>query len=362
MRKLSKIPGAVLSDNLAWYDPQEHPELVFGLDWFSRERLYRRLPKSGPEPFPESVEQLAWHTAGAQLRFVTDSRSLTLRVTLSGPPSMIHMPATGQCGFDCYLDKGQGLFYYATTKYPTREVDQTIRLFQMPDARFLQVVIHFPLYQGVTKLAVGIDPDATIFEPWPFADDRRVVFYGTSITQGGCASRPGMCYTNLVSDTLNLPCVNLGFSGSGRGEPVMARLIASMDNLALIVLDYEANAGYDGLRQTLPAFLDILRENRPDTPILVLSKPRYAQERFETALRKARLQGAAFQRDLVRERRERGDTQLHFMNGARLLGQDFDRCSVDGVHPNDLGFWRMARTLSPVVNRLLLRNEDIGHA
>ena len=357
MKKLTKIPGAVLSDGLAWYDPQNQPDLMFGLNWFGRERLYRRLPKNGPEPLPEAVDRLAWHTAGAQLRFLSDSRSLTVRVRLAGPPSMVHMPATGQCGFDCYLDEGQGLFYYSTTKYPSQDVAQTVKLFQLPDARLRQIVVHFPLYQGVEQVAIGIDPDATVFEPWPFAADRRIVFYGTSITQGGCASRPGMCATNLISTALNMPCVNLGFSGSGRGEPVMARLIASMDNLALIVLDYEPNAGFDGLRQTLPAFLDILRQAHPDLPILVLSKPRYAQEHVEPALRRIRLAGAAFQRGLVQERQGQGDRQLHFVNGARLLGRDFDLCSVDGVHPNALGFWRMARVLTPVIRRILAGGE-----
>lgn len=338
MRKLTKMPGSMLSDGLSWYDPQQIPDLLFGLNWFEQERLYRRLPRAWPEPFPEAVERLAWHTSGAQLRFLTDSRSLTLRTRLAGPPSMVHMPATGQCGFDCYLDDGHGLYYYSTTKYPDQNVDQTIQLFTFPEKRLRHVVVHFPLYQGVEKVEIGIEPEATVFEPWPYPSDQQLVFYGTSITQGGCASRPGMSYTNIIGDTLNMSCLNLGFSGSGKGEPVMARLIAAMDNLSMIVLDYEANAGIDGLRQTLPAFLDILRLSHPTVPIVVLSKPRYAQERFEPELRRLRLAGSSFQRQLVRDRRSQGDQQIHFVNGGRLLGRDFDQCSVDGVHPTDLGF------------------------
>ncbi|MDW7657474.1 MAG: SGNH/GDSL hydrolase family protein, partial [Bacillota bacterium] len=219
MRKLVKIPGSVLSEDLQWYDPQQVPELLFGLNWFDQERLYRRLPKAWAEPFPEAVERLAWHTSGAQLRFLTDSPSLTLRARLSGPPSMVHMPATGQCGFDCYLDDGQGLYYYSTTKYPNQNVDQTIQLFKFSETRLRQVAVHFPLYLGVDKVEVGIEPDATVFEPWPYPSSQRLVFYGTSITQGGCAARPGMSYTNIIGDILNMSCINLGFSGSGKGEP-----------------------------------------------------------------------------------------------------------------------------------------------
>ncbi|MDW7659746.1 MAG: SGNH/GDSL hydrolase family protein, partial [Bacillota bacterium] len=120
------------------------------------------------------------------------------------------------------------------------------------------------------------------------------------------------------------------------------------------VLDYEANAGLNGIRQTLPTFLDILRQAHPAVPIVVLSKPRYAQERFDSELRKERLSGASYQRQLIKDRRSQGDHNLHFINGGRMLGRDFDLCSVDGVHPTDLGFWRMARYLTPVIRQFLV--------
>lgn len=353
MKKLTKMPGSVLSDGLCWYDPQQVPELVFGLNWFGQERLYRRLPQDWPEPFPDSVEQLAWNTSGAQLRFLTDSRSLSLRVRLAGPPTFVHMAATGQSGFDCSIDEGQGPHYCSTSMYPDRAVDQTVRLFQLPDAQLRQVALRFPLYQGVEKLTIGIDPEASVFEPWPYPTDRRLVFYGTSITQGGCASRPGMSYTSLIGEALDISCLNLGFSGSGRGEPVMARLIASLDNLAMIVLDYEANAGFAGLRETLPAFLDILRLAHPAVPILMLSQIPFARDQFDAQQRQTRLASAAFQRKLVKDRRGEGDQNLYFLNGGRLLGRDADLCTVDGVHPTDLGFWRITRSLLPVIRRIL---------
>jgi len=362
MRKLTKIPGSVLMDDLCWYDPQQVPELVFGLNWFQQERLYRRVPKDWPEPFPELVEQLSWHMTGAQLRFLTDSRSLTLRVRLAGPPTFMHMPATGQCGFDCSIDEGQGLHYYSPSIYPDCTVDQTVRFYKMTDERLRHVAIHFPLYQGVEKLEIGIDDKAAVFEPWPYPSDPRLVFYGTSITQGGCASRPCMSYTSLIGKALDISCINLGFGGGGRGEPAMARLIASLNKLAMIVLDYEANAGYDGLRQTLPAFLDILRQAHPAIPIVVVSQIRFAREWFEPKRRQIRIASAAYQRRLVDDRRCRGDLNLYFVDGGRLLGRDYDLCCVDGVHPTDLGFWRISRGLLPVIRRILDSNHRMIRA
>ena len=353
MNTMTKLSGSEPADGMNWYDPQKVPQLLFSLNWFEQERLYRRLPKNWPEPFPESVEHLAWHTSGAQLRFLTDSRGLTLRIKLAAPPSMVHMPATGQCGFDCYLDEGQGLYFYSTTKYPDQNVDQTMPLFNFPEAQLRHVAINFPLYQGVEKVEIGVEEQTTVFDAWPYLFKERVVFYGTSITQGGCASRPGMSYTQIISNALGRSCINLGFSGSGRGEPVMANLIASMEDLAMIVLDYEANAGFEGLKKTLPAFLDTLRQAHPDLPVVVLSKPRFAQERFEPERRKERLASVAYQRQLVQKRRAQGDQALFFINGGGLQGRDFDLCSVDGVHPTDLGFLRMARNLTPQLRQIL---------
>jgi len=201
---------------------------------------------------------------------------------------------------------------------------------------------------------VGLDPGATVRPPSPYASPGRIVAYGTSITQGGCASRPGMAYTNLLSRSLNMEVVNLGFSGSGKGEPEVARVVARVPDPCLFVLDYEANCqGADRLAATLPEFIRILRDAHAGAAILVVSRIAFARDALSEEALRQREQGRAAAAQAVEDLRDRGDTRVHFLDGATLLGEDFDECTVDGVHPNDLGFLRIARGLASVVGEIL---------
>jgi hypothetical protein len=339
---------------LTWRSPADPPFRLAGFAWFGQDRLYRRLPAEARWPLPEVVHALANCTAGGQIQFRTDSPALAIRVRLTAPAGMVHMPATGQCGFDCYIGPPKRQRYCSTTKYDLRRSDYECALFDLPEAEMRNVTLNFPLYQGVEEVLVGLRPDARVQPPPPYDDPRPVVVYGTSIAQGGCASRPGMAYTNILSRRFNRPFVNLGFSGSGRGEPEVARTIAEIADPASFVLDYEANAWADGqLEKTLRGFIEIVRESHPVIPILVVSKTRYASESFDDGALQGRLARRDFQRRTVEELRAAGDKSISFLDGSDLLGQDFDECTVDGAHPNDLGFWLMAGGIEPALADIL---------
>ena len=341
-------------DGLCWHAPTEPPFRLAGLAWFERDRTYRRLPLSPPCPLPESVDQLANCTAGAQIQFRTDSRRLTVRVQLAGAANMNHMPATGQCGFDCYVGPPKRQRYCNTTKYDHRQTSYEYAMFDLPTRERRNVTLNFPLYQGVSEVWVGLDSGANVEAPPAYDGDTPIVVYGTSITQGGCASRPGMAYTNILSRRLNREFVNLGFSGSGRGEPEVARTIATIPDAACFVLDYEANAGQGRLEDTLGEFLDVLRDAHPTVPILVVSRIRFARESFCGDAVAERLKWRDFQRHTVDRRRAAGDGRIFFLDGSELLpGENFDECTVDGAHPTDLGFWHMARGLVPSIEAIL---------
>ena len=349
-----KLAATASTDDasVTWHSPKESPFAIVGLAWFAKEKRYRRLPQHPAHPIRESVDSLANSTAGAQIRFRTDSRRLLLRVRLLAPGSMDHMPATGQCGFDCYLGTAEGPKYLTTTRDHRDVVSYESSVFGFPDAARRDVTLNFPLYQGVEEVQVGLDPDAVVEPPPPYEDDRRVVVYGTSITQGGCASRPGMAHTNILSRWLNLEFINLGFSGNGRGEPELARLMAEIDRPGCFVLDYEANAR-DTLRDTFEPFIRILRESHAETPILAVSRPRSAGERFHEDALCRRLDNRQYQHDVVRRLQDAGDEGTHFQDGGELFGEDWEECTVDGGHPTDLGFLRMAEGLAPVLRGVL---------
>jgi lysophospholipase L1-like esterase len=344
---------AAKSETLTWHSPKKPPFRLAGLAWFAAEGIYRRMPLRPKRPLPEMVDTLANHTAGAQIGFQSDSTRVSVRVKLSGPADADHMPATGQCGFDCYVGPPGDSHFFTTTRFDPRQAAYECSLFNHAAPALRTFTLYFPLYQGVEEVSIGLDAGARALPPPPFALDRPVVAYGTSITQGGCATRPGMAWTNIVSRRLNVEFVNLGFSGSGRGEPEVAETIAQIPNPACHILDYEGNAGLEGLRRTFHPFIRTLRENHPDVPILAVSRTPFAADRFIESSLNERTAGREFLRGAIGELRSGGDRRLFFQDGGELMGEDFDECTVDGVHPTDLGFRRIADRLTPVVRGIL---------
>jgi hypothetical protein len=349
-------PGGPAGEGYQWHDPKETPFNLGGFAWLKTDGIYRRMPAKPAETLPEAVDSLANCTAGGQLRFQTDSRKLAVRVKLHDKADMNHMPATGQCGFDCYIGPPRQMRFCNVTKYDHHLVEYEHVLFDFDERRMRNITLNFPLYMGVDELHVGLEPDARILAPPAWEIPRRIVVYGTSITQGGCASRPGMCYTNILSRRLNVEFVNLGFSGSGRGEPEVARTIAEISDPACLVLDYEGNCPeFERLRETFPAFIRILRKAHPAVPVVGVSRIAFAGDLHKPKGLQMRLKRAELQRHTIEEMVDAGDENLYFVDGSTFLGEDdFDECTVDGVHPTDLGFLRMAEALRTVFEDILL--------
>lgn len=344
------------TSDVVWYSPLEAPFVISGFHWLAEERRYRRLPVSTEYPIPEAVDLLANHTAGGQIRFVTDSSKLFLRVTLSGSGNMHHMAATGQCGFDGYVEVDGKLHYRSTTGWNPRESEYESVLFFRDAQEKRLIVLNFPLYQGVEEIQVGLKEGALVEPPPSYVDAGKVIVYGTSITQGACATRPGMCYTNILSRRMNREFINLGFSGSGKGEPELAHILASISDPACLVLDYEANSvSLERYAETLPQFIRIYREAHPTVPILVLSRLPFPYTCFDPVDAELHQARKLMQMTLVESLRQAGDWNIHFYDGEKLLPQHAHECFVDGTHPNDLGFMQIANGLEPVLREILAR-------
>ncbi|MGG1552211.1 SGNH/GDSL hydrolase family protein [Paenibacillus ferrarius] len=343
----------VQDEGLDWHSPLKAPFRIDGFAWLADEGKYRRLPVAPEHPLPSAVDSLANCTAGGKIRFRTNSAKLSIRVKLTGPGNMYHMPATGQCGFDCYLGEPGEEQFWTTARFDHTKDAYEASFYSWDEKREFCVNLYFPLYQGVEEVWIGLEPDAELSAAPALASDKPVVLYGTSILQGGCASRPGMAYPNILSRMLPMTFVNLGFSGNGKGEPEVARTIADIADPAMFVLDYEANVTPEGMADTLPGFIGILRERHPETPILVISKIRYSKERFDPQVLHLHEIRRDIQRGTVERLQSAGDRNLHFFDGSLLLGDDFSDCTVDGVHPTDLGFQRMAQSLEPTFRTLL---------
>ncbi len=352
-------------NGLVWHMPYEKPLKLAGFYWFDHDQVYRRFPVKPQFPLSEGVEGLSWCTAGGQIKFRTDSGKISLKVKLRDAGAMDHMAQTGMSGFDLYVGKPGKETFYSVTRFPCGATEFTYELFNSEVRKLRNFTINFPLYKGVNEVMIGLQDEAKIEAPPAYREKNPVVVYGTSITQGGCASRPGSCWTNILSRRLNTPFINLGFSGSGRGEPEVAGNIALIEKPAMLVLDYEANGTAYGciFEKTLPEFISILRAAHKKTPILVISKTRYGQEALDVEpdnkshRKNYREQCKDFQQKLVKKLQKAGDKNIYFLDGSELLGKDYWECTVDNCHPTDFGFFRMADGIEPAIRKIIFKKK-----
>jgi lysophospholipase L1-like esterase len=208
--------------------------------------------------------------------------------------------------------------------------------------------INFPLYNGVKEVHIMIEKGASLEKPTSYIVGGPVVFYGSSITQGGCASRPGNAYTHILCRWLGAELLNLGFSGNAKGEPAMAEYIASL-RMSAFIMDYDHNApDLAHLEATHSEFFKIIRHDHPNLPILLVSRPDFDSAPVLNAKRREVI------RDTYKSAIDRDDQNVYFIDGQHLFGRnDRDACTVDTTHPNDLGFMRMAKTIYPLIRDVL---------
>jgi hypothetical protein len=331
--------------------PVTSPEVeIDGLPWFAPNQgeLFR-LPLTLEKVVRPAVWNLAKSPSGGRIRFRTDAAAIAIRLEYPSPPNMANMHAFGQTGVDLYADGAYIASAIADKDAAPGKTYEKVLFTGMPRAE-REIVIYLPLYKPVKVLGVGVDPEAHIKKPRAFALSRPVVFYGTSITQGGCASRSGMSYQAILGRMLNIDFVNLGFSGNGIGEPEMAQAVGEID-AACYVLDFaQNNQNVASLEKVYAPFLATLRAKHPDTPILAIT-PIYAAREAMGDVELQRMRDHI--RLVVSRAIASGDRHLQIVEGTDLLGPSQADGLVDGTHPNDLGFQGMATGLASRLRKFL---------
>ena len=327
-------------DDIRFYNVEEEPFRVHGV--FKENGQYRRMPREVAVEVSRGVLLLHMRTSGGRVRFRTDSAYIAIKAemnVISRTPVMNHVGANG---FDLYVD---GVFVEPFIP-PMDLADGYESVIDLPGKKEREITIHFPIYAGVKELYIGLEEGACVKGATPYEGDAPIVCYGSSITQGGCASRAGMSYESIISRRLNIDYVNLGFSGNAKGEQTMADYIAGLP-MSLFVYDYDYNAPtVELLQATHEKMFLTVREAHPDIPIVMMSRPKIYLTDEEVKRRE--IVHATWQNAV-----NRGDQNVYLLLGADLLADCGNEGAVDGVHPTDFGFASMARVLGDLLEKLV---------
>ncbi len=327
---------------------------VEGKGWTDTQSPFDRLPQRAQGVVRDIVWALGRHCAGLCFRFVTDAAAISARWdVLNASLAMEHMCAVGCSGLDLYVKLDSGAWRWLGGGRPTAFPTNTAQLVDgiAPAAR--QFLLYFPLYNGVTSLELGLPSGACLANapPRAKATARPIIFYGTSITQGACASRPGTPHPALLGRWLDREVINLGFSGNGKMEPEVAALLAELDP-AVYVIDCLPNMDETEINERAEHLVRTLRAARPRTPILLVEDRTLSGAFLISAQATRHATSRAALCRAYEKLTASGITDLHYLAGDNLLGSDGDD-TVDGSHPTDLGFFRQARAMQPVLARLL---------
>lgn len=348
-------------NGIVYYNCMDKPFSLYGFYKPVETGKFMRLPESfsTDKRINSGVRSLMFHTAGGRVRFVTDSKIVNIRVNLATPVCfMPHMAESGILGFDMYVASCDKMTkpLYKKTFIPsgvTRDEGNYSGSYEFEDSTLREIIINFPLYNGVGSLYIGLCDGCALKEASPYCIELPMVFYGSSVTQGGCASRPGTNYTHYLSRWLDADFLNLGFSGSDLGEKALAEYIATIP-MSVFILAYGYNAPTKiYYENTYYPFYKIVREANPNLPIVMMSSPVCPDIKTESIAKQM-----TEYRKIVIEAYEKaiasGDNNVYLIDGFTLLGDSEGvEATVDGTHPTDLGFYNMARMLYPLLNKIL---------
>ena len=331
--------------SVKFYSAEEKPLKIHGV--FREKDRFCRMPKSVGETVSEGVSRQTCNTAGGRIRFRTDSPYVVLHAVMGSYRRMPHFAFCGSCGFDIYDESGEKNTFMGSFQPPMENQDEFGSIVEFTSSKMRDIIINMPTYSDVKAVYIGLDNDSVILTPKPYKFETPIVYYGSSITHGACASRPGNTYEQIISRRLGCDYINLGFSGHARGEKTMAEYIAGL-NMSVFVYDYDHNAPTaEELKKTHKPMFDIIRKENPDLPIVMLSRPNFSKtdelsERIEII------------RDTYETAIREGDKNVYFISGQDMANYaDPDIITVDGIHPNDFGFWCMAEVIGKVIEKLL---------
>ncbi len=340
--------SAVDGDNI-FYDITQPPFSLYGVFYDEEKKRFLRMPQAIADQTSGGVSDLCNKTTGGRVRFSTDSPYLNIAVTYSYFCRMPHMPHVGSSGF-ALCENVDGKERFVASGGPFYNDDRGyVRRVELPkDGKLRFYTLYMPLYNDVTGFAVGLKKGARVGAGFAYRELSPILYYGSSITQGACAHRPDTCYQALISKENNVDFINLGFSGNCKAERVMMEYLATIE-CSVFVFDYDHNAPTpDYLRATHYPSYELYRRARPNTPVVFASRPNIphsveSPERLQIICESYRKAVAS------------GDQNVYMIDGRNFFGEEWSICTVDGCHPTDLGFYKMAKLFGETLNAILFK-------
>lgn len=336
------LDGTVDKEGLSFYSFEDKPFKVYGDLRREEDGLLYRLPKDVAKNTSAGVLGLASCNAGGRVRFKTNSKRIAIVAKYDSVCHMPHCALSGSAGLDMYVGDEYAKTFIPPVNMPNKVFEAVANLDGGEDA---DITINLPLYSKLTQLYIGIEDGASLLPPTPYKHECPIVYYGSSITQGGCASRPGSAYQSRLTRWLDWDHINLGFSGSAHAEEAIVNYIADM-NMSVFVCDYDHNApNPEFLERTHMPFYRRVREKNPDLPIVFMTRPNstYSNNRL-------------MRREIIKRTYDtavsEGDKNVYFLDPTEHMPFESNEGTVDLCHPTDLGFYFMATGLLPILKEI----------
>ena len=346
---LSEFGRAAATDSLKYVNATNF-ELI-GKGFTDSQNLYGRLPSYLKERTRPPVWALSKNCSGLAIRFRTNSTLIAAKWELTGDVVMNHFAPSGIKGLDLYCLKN-GKWQFVNSARPAGEITTAVIIDHMVGNE-MEYMLYLPLYDGLTNLEIGVKSTAEIGAPMIDSPrkEKPVVFYGTSITQGGCASRAGMSYPNQLSRMLDRQIINLGFSGNGQLDLEIAEFMADID-ASCFVMDCLPNVTTAQMKEKYVRFLEIIRKKRADVPILLVESILFPHMYFDQTVYSLLNEKNATLQQIYAGQKMKHDKNIYYLKSDQLIGNDSEG-TVDGVHLTDLGFLRMSQSLYPAIRKLI---------
>ena len=344
---------SVSAQNVVYTDASVFP--VYGKVSDQTNTRYERLPSSLQTVSRDPVWYLGQHSAGLYVRFRSNSTSIHARWESTFNNTMTHMTDTGTKGLDLYTIVDGEWRHVCSAQPQGKTSERTIIANMDPIER--EYMLYLSLYDGVSSLEIGVDEGASLERPAVDRPSREkpIVMYGTSILQGGCANRPGMAHTNIISRRLDREVINLGFSGNALLDMEIAELMASVEDPGLYVLDYAPNAYADMIDANGETFFRVIRDAHPDVPVIFIEDVIFPHTIFDKEiLAEVTLKNEA-QKRLFLKLKKAGEKNIYYIAAEGMIGDDGE-ATVDAIHFTDLGMMRYVDHVLPTIQKALKKS------